>query len=100
MTTRDERLGEFFKAYFNQDWAIAGAQSWRDVIAEYAREMPKAQAALLVDDLRSYVAEAKSQGWTNLDPAFGCEYDPLPDGRTQRQWAEEIADLLGKLLTN
>lgn len=100
MSTRDERLGQFFGGHFHQDWAILGAQTWQDVVTQYVRDMPKADVTVLLDDLRSYIAEAKSKGWNNLDPTFQCAYDPRPDGQTERQWAEEIADLLAKLLTN
>ena len=100
MSGRDERLRQFFGGYFNQDWSAGGAGSWRDVVADYVRQVPKAHAAGVVEDLRSWVAEAEAEGLNNLPADFACDYDPQPDGKTERQWAKEVADAIEKQLTN
>jgi hypothetical protein len=81
MSTRDERLFQFFGRYFHQDWDVEVATSWQDVIAAYAREVPREHAALLIQDLRSWVAEATAEGRSSLPATFRCGYDPRADGR-------------------
>jgi len=100
MSTRDERLRQFFGGYFNQDWDIEGATSWHDVIVEFVRHVPKTHALLLIEDLRSWVAEATAKGTSNLPAAFNCEYDPRPDFGTERQWAGEVAEAMERQLSN
>ena len=100
MTARDDRLGQFFGCYFHQDWDVDGATCWQDVVALYARQMPREHLAVLVDDLRSWAADAKLVGQTNLPPAFGCDYNPRVDGLTERDWVLELADEAERLLAN
>ena len=90
MSTRNERLGQFFGAYFHQDWDAEGAGSWRDVVAQYAREVPGPRVLRTCDDLLDWLKETENEASENLPPGFGCEYDPSLEGLTDRQWVEQI----------
>lgn len=98
MSTRNDRLGQFFGGYFHQDWDIEGATSWRDVIAQYAREVPGPQVQRVCEDLRDWLSETASEGNENLPPSFACDYNPRPDGLTERQWVEQIVEEFGRLV--
>lgn len=100
MTTRDERLEQFFGAYFHQDWDIDGATSWRDVIGRYATKVPRPMVVTIRKDLEDWLEESKSDPNENLPPSFDCEYDPRSEGLTERQWVCLIVDELGRLLSN
>jgi hypothetical protein len=100
MSTRDERLSQFFGGYFNQDWDAGGATSWHDVVVDYVQQVPRSHAVLLVDDLRSWAADATQRGLSNLPRNFECDYDPRVDGMTDRQWVEQMADAIEKQLSN
>jgi hypothetical protein len=98
MSTRDERLGQFFGGYFNQDWDAGGASSWQEVLVDYVEHASKDHVSILLQDLRSWAAEAATMGVDNLPTSFYCEYDPRPDGQTDRQWVEEMANAIEKQL--
>ncbi len=83
MTARDERLRQFFGGYFNQDWDTGGG-SWHAAIADFVRSNPRAHILTLIDDLRSWLEDAATNELDNLPAAFGCDYDPRPDGQTER----------------
>jgi hypothetical protein len=100
MTARDERLRQFFSGYFNQDWDMDGVESWRTVIADFVRSNPRAQVLGLIEDLRSWTKDAAIDKLDNLPPAFGCDYDPRPDGQTERGWVEQLTDAMAKQLSN
>jgi hypothetical protein len=98
MSERDARLTQFFAGYFNQDWDINGAKSWMDVVAQYVKENSRATVLSVRDDLRSWLGETTSgQG---IPAAFGCDYDPRPDGTDEREWVRLLADFMEKQLTN
>jgi len=97
---RDERLHQFFSGQFHEDWDCQGANSWKDVVAEYVHTAPKAQVIAVQNDLRSWLAETAACPGAVLPGKFGNVYDPLPDGLSEREWIEQMADLLGRLLTN
>jgi CdiI immunity protein len=93
MNERDERLRQFFGGYFNQDWDVEGAQSWQDVVRQFVKENPSSAVLAVRDALRSWLLEtataaAPSQG---LPAAFACDYDPRPDGFSDREWVEQVA---------
>lgn len=92
MSTRNDRLGQFFGGYFHQDWDVEGATSWRDVISRYALEVPGPQVRSICEDLRDWLNEAADDKNENLPPCFGCDYDPRSEGLTERQWVEQIVD--------
>lgn len=96
MSNRDTRLQQFFSSYFNQDWDAGGASSWSSVVDEYLRQNPVADAAAVRDDLRSWLAEGDGR----LLTAFGCDYDPRPDGMDQRTWAQAISDYIDTHISN
>lgn len=100
MSSRDERLEQFFGCYFHQDWGVDGAESWEDVVAEYVREVPRTRVIALVEDLRSWVREAEATGRVFIPANFNCDYCPLPDSDTERQWVADMADLFETPLTN
>ena len=100
MTARDERLRQFFSGYFNQDWDIGGAGSWRTVIADFVRTNPRAHVLALIDDLRSWTDYAVVNELDTLPAAFGCDYDPRPDGQTERVWVQQLTEAMVKQLSN
>lgn len=69
MTSRDERLRQLFAGYFNQDRGVTGAQSWRDVLSDYVRQVPKTHVLVLVADLRSWLEEGEAEGSDSLPVA-------------------------------
>jgi hypothetical protein len=100
MNTRDARLQQFFGGYFNQDWDMTGAKSWGEVVAQYIKENPSPQVLQLQRDLRSWLDETASTPGASLPAAFCCDYDPRPEGLTERDWVRLLADSLGEQFTN
>lgn len=94
MNERDDRLHQFFAGYFNQDWDIAGAASWSDVLDEYVSHNRRDTVVRTLDDLRSWLSESGTD--EQLPPAFGCDYDPGPDGMDARTWVRAVADCIDK----
>ena len=89
----DERnllLRDFFAGYFNQDWTLGGAASWRDVILTFMDENEPEQVRAVHAALRSWLDEASELGATSLPAEFGCDFDPLLEGLNERQWVQEI----------
>jgi hypothetical protein len=100
MSTRNERLEQFFGGYFHQDWDIEGAASWRDVIKQYAMTVPRPQVLAIRNDLMDWLNETANHNNENLPPAFGCDYDPRSEGLTERQWVSQIVAEFDRLLQN
>jgi len=100
MSTRDERLEQFFGGNFHQDWDVEGATSWRDVIKQYAVNVPRRQVVAIRDDLRDWFNETASDNNENLPPSFGCDYNPRTEGLTERQWVNQIVAEFDRLLHN
>ena len=100
MNERDERLLQFFGCYFNQDWDIEGAHSWRDVIASYARDEHPTLLYQIRADLQSWWEDSANDANENLPPAFGCDYDARSEGLTERQWVAQIINELDRLMQN
>ncbi len=97
MSQRDERLRQFFGCYFNQDWRVGGARSWTDVAAQYVKENPRAAVSRTIDDLRAIASDMSSAvGLAALE----CDYNPLSDGLTDREWVRQLADVIERQLTN
>jgi len=92
MNERDDRLHQFFAGYFNQDWDISGAANWSDVMDEYLAQNTKDDVIRTRDDLRSWLSE--SEHARQLPAAFGCDYDPSPDGMDARTWVAALADYI------
>jgi hypothetical protein len=91
---RDVLLENFFGGYFDEDWDVRGAATWRDVVVEYRREHGAGKARLVRDALAMWLEETRAEPGANLPPKFGCDYDPRPDGLTERQWVEQIVEEL------
>ena len=98
MMERDAQLHQFFAGYFNQDWDIGGATSWTDVVLQYIRENPRSTVLATRDALQSWLGDPESG--PNLPNAFGCDYDPRPDGLDDRKWVCEIVEFIGRQLTH
>jgi len=98
MSTKHSRLEQFFGGYFHQDWDVEGAASWKEVIAQYFSDVPRAQVATLRGDLREWLTETEKDVSQNLPPSFGCDYEPRLDGLTDRQWVVHIVAELDRLL--
>lgn len=92
MSERNERLFRFFAGYFNQDWDCNGAISWPGVMDEYLSQNRREDALQTRDDLRSWLAESVTE--ERVPAAFGSEYDPSPDGMTDRAWVGALADYI------
>jgi hypothetical protein len=97
-TARDTRLAQFFSGYFHQDWDLAAANGWKDVIAQFIRDTPRGTAAVIHNDLLAWLNE--NPRGTNLPVSFGCEYDPRPDGLDDWHWVKQIAQYLAQAVTN
>jgi hypothetical protein len=92
MSGRNERLHQFFAGYFNQDWDVSGATIWSEVVDEYLAQNSRDAALQTREDLRCWLAEHGST--EHLPAAFGCDYDPAPDGMNERTWVAAIADYI------
>jgi hypothetical protein len=101
MTDRDARLHQFFGGYFNQDWDIAGAQSWMDVMNRYLKEHPRSQIVRLRGDLDSWLRETASgpNPERGLPAEFGCDYDPRVDRSSDREWVQLLVDFIDDQLS-
>jgi hypothetical protein len=91
---RNDRLRQFFGAYFHQDWDVEGATTWQDVITQFLSENTDSRACAVRNDLRSWLDDTATEGTQSLPTDFGCDYDPAPDGFTERRWVEQILALL------
>jgi hypothetical protein len=85
VSTRDERLQRFFGGYFHQDWDL-DAKTWQGVIANYVEEHPRDDTVELRDDLRTWLDE----GHSRLPASFRCDYNPQPEGLTDRSWIDRM----------
>lgn len=92
MSTRDDRLHQFFAGYFNQDWDISGAANWSDVMDEYLAQNTRDDVIRTRDDLRSWLSD--SEHAQQLPAAFGCDYNPGPDGMDERTWVATLRDYI------
>jgi len=97
MSTRNERLEQFFGGYFHQDWDIEGAQSWRDVVKQYSVDAPRAQMLAIRTDLQDWLDESVNDENENLPPSFACDYDARSEGLTEREWVRQIVAELARL---
>jgi len=100
MSTRNERLEQFFGGNFHQDWDVEGATSWRDVVKQYAVNVPRPQVVAIRDDLQDWLNETANDSNENLPPLFGCDYDPRLEGLAERQWVSQIVGEFDRLLHN
>ena len=98
MSTRNERLEQFFGGYFHQDWDVEGATSWQGVIERYAAEVPRSNVVAIRQDLEDWLNETANDKIQNLPPSFGSEYSPRSEGLTDRQWVTRIVDEFDRLL--
>src|SRR5689334_811378 len=88
MSTRDQRLAQFFGGYFHQDWDVEGASSWCDVIEHYVSSVPRDHVIAIRDDLWDWLSESTTG--QNLPAEFGCDYNPRVDGLTEREWVSHL----------
>lgn len=100
MNKRDDRLEQFFRGYFHQDWDVEGATTWGDVINQYAANVPRPHVITIRNDLRDWLNETANDENGNLPPGFGCDYDPRCDGLTEREWVSQIVAEFDRLLHN
>jgi len=94
MTSRNDRLQQFFGAYFHQDWDVEGATCWEDVVDSYMASVPGALVDELRRDLSDWLVEARSCSSPNLDLTFGCDFEPETVGLTGREWVAKIVQRL------
>ena len=97
---RDDRLRQFFGAYFHQDLDIEGATTWQDVLSQFLSENTSPRARAVRDGLRSWLDDTAAEDAQNLPSHFCCDYDPVPDGLSERRWVEQILALLESGLLN
>ncbi len=97
MTASDlPQLGQFFGAWFHQDWTEEGSASPAAVVRAFARdETPKV--------VRETIKEIDALLASRLTPAkmrrliaddLGCAYDPTTEGKTVRAWLHEVNAIL------
>ena len=98
MSERDARLRNFFAAYFNQDWMIEGAATWRDVVRQYLEQNGEADSRLLQAALMQWMDEVEQEEVQTLPSSFGCDFDSTFVGLSERQWVGEIAAEFARLL--
>jgi len=90
-----ERLGQFFGAYFHEDWDTE-APDWAGLVKHFVEDHPEtksiAELAQLVDDY------ADNRDDETLDDLvldeLGCYYCPSSEGITMRDWLHRVSDLL------
>ena len=93
------QLGQFFGAWFHQDWTEEGYASPMEVVrASGGRTTPKV--------VRETIKEIEALLARRLAPAqmrrgliaddLGCAYDPATDGKTFRVWLREVNGILRK----
>jgi len=92
MSPRDERLHQFLAGYFNQEWDADGAAGWSEVMDEYLAQNDREDALRTRDDLRSWLSDSGHA--QPLPAAFGCEFDPGPDGMDERAWVATLANYI------
>lgn len=93
---RDELLFQFFAGYFHQDWDADGAASWQEVASDFVAVSSVEEVRALREALVSWLAETVRGEHPGLFTAFGCYYDPTPDGLTERAWVERIVRELSR----
>ena len=98
MTDRDARLRQFFAGYFQEDWAITGGPSWRDVVVGYVAGNPRERVLVLIDDLRAWL-DAAAVGGPSSVAGYGCHYECRPE-LTEPEWVGEIVDVLSERLAS
>jgi hypothetical protein len=82
---RNERLFQFFGAYFHPDWDADGASGWEDLVDKYAADNPTV-VEQTARDLQSWLADQTGPSLAEL----GSEYLP-PSGISERDWVGQLA---------
>lgn len=95
LTEQDrERLSQFFGAYFHQDWDLDGP-TWQDVVLVFVKSQSRERALDVLNSIRSWLRSATSDAQIARElQEFGCEYNPQPDGITDREWVEQVAKFI------
>lgn len=89
-----EAVKEFFSAYFHEDWC-SDAEDSTQVVAEYLRERPdRATLRSIARGIQLLVERHTPDDEMEnvLFREFGCYYLPSADGRSAREWLQEVGD--------
>lgn len=96
MRDRYLALHQFLGGYFHQDWTLDYSSS-EAVLHSFIDDSSPDERALIAAQLREVMALPDSQlADAVLD--LGAYYDPTPDGRTMREWLQEMSNALANSL--
>jgi CdiI immunity protein len=98
MKTAYPNLDQLFGAYFNQDWKM-DAPTVEAVLERYLNDGPVEDVAKALSELKSLLTLPEDKIEKTLD-LMHCYYYPLGDGRTYREWLNQVADRLEEFLQN
>lgn len=65
---------------------------WSDIVRLYAEQNPPRAVNILVDDLRTWLADPTRSQLSVLESSF----EPKSVGLTDEQWAADVVELLDK----
>jgi hypothetical protein len=94
----DEELRHFFGAYFHQDWDL-DASSAEGVFALYVQDSTTEHRRRVIDQLARLARDTHDDA--ALDEKLfelGCYYSPTAEGKTSRQWMQDVMAILRRSL--
>ena len=88
-------LGNFFSAYFHEDWPCE-AETPEVVVAGYVRTATPSDVRSLAEAIRNYSAEFANdmELEEKLFKDLGCYYRPSAEGLSAKAWLESVANQL------
>jgi len=92
------RLGQFFGAWFHQDWIEEGYASPVEVVRAFARDETPKVVRETIKEIEALLASrlAPAQMRRLIADDLGCAYDPTMEGKTFRAWLREVSRILRK----
>jgi hypothetical protein len=78
---------------FHEDWRLDDASA-DEVVKRYLRVVPPEEVDRLADELRSLLAEHRSEEVLRADLGPFTNYDPAEDGLTVEQWIQHLLKLV------
>jgi hypothetical protein len=93
-------LGQFFGAYFNQDWMVDDP-TWVDVVRRYQASEPPQTIAAASEQLKELLSRVPDDGALKeiVFRDFGCCFSPSFVGLTTRQWLAQVGKMLAAGVT-
>ncbi len=78
---------------FHEDWRLDDTSA-DEVVKRYLRVAPPEEVDRLADELRSLLAERRSEEGLSADLGPFTNYDPAEDGLTVEQWIQHVLKLV------